>query len=423
MNEIRERNLEISKFIKENPDLTKGEIAKHFNVNKEIVRGIIRTLEGKRKKDYKSTKSEEETQEFVEKNVKYELDFRSDSELNKLIEESNIDLEKFDIKKAFVRKRDNGTKDLYTSYVEIQAKDKNFDFKDTFLEDLIKAIKTNVKPQEPPIYIQKQGDSLVVYISDVHVGALVDNDCLYPNPYNEFVLFERAGKLIREIHRLNDMFKFSNITIMNLGDSMDGNYGKTSRGGHTLPQNMNGKQQFMKFFEMIKYIFDNIETIQCEKSYISVGTSNHSGFEEYMVNKAIEIYLNTKYPFIYTKVAEKSIDTFEINETTIIFLHGKDEMSQRFSFPLTLDQKTELFFTDYITKNNIYKFGKKISVRKGDLHQTAYTEGKLFDYGSLRSFFGGNHYSSVNYGSTKAGVDLEIISNTGSSMKSSLPFN
>jgi hypothetical protein len=418
--DILERNVKIKEYITVNPNESAKFIAQKFDVTNDVVKGLRRTLSGRRTKEYreslvKPVESPHILQTFDETpQTSFKKTYEEGNTLNHFIEDLDIDNEKFSIKKAFVRKRDNGEKDLFTSYVEIIPKNVlNEEVKDDlndFYESLKELFTSNKKNKIENVIEIDSDKTLVIYLSDIHAGARVDEDSLYSNRYDEDVMLYRMNKVINKIYTICSETLIKEVVIFNLGDCVDGGYGKTSRGGHELPQNMNLKDQYNAYFKTLKLLFDTITSLNINSKFISVGTSNHAGFDEYIINKSVEVYLNCTYPNIYTQVSEKGIDFVEINNHTIIFLHGKDEMSQKMSFPLHLDNKTELYFTDYIFKKDLLRNSNKILVRKGDLHQYAMTEGKLFDYSSVRSFFGGNHYSSINYGSTKAGVDLEILS-------------
>ena len=86
---------------------------------------------------------------------------------------------------------------------------------------------------------------------------------------------------------------------------------------------------------------------------------------------------------------------------------SKDNNSQFKNFPLTLNDKTELYFSNWMRDNNC--FGKYNYVVKGDLHRYAYTVGQSFDYISVGSLYGSSNWITANFGNTKWSINFMEI--------------
>lgn len=151
---------------------------------------------------------------------------------------------------------------------------------------------------------------LFMPISDMHIGAIGGN-FISDNTYNKDVIMYRINKLIERIISEVNFHNVGRIVISDLGDTLDGYNGKTTRGGHDLEQNLNSREQFDTYVYAMKYLFDCIYNNcilsgKCKSiSYFSMNNSNHDGPMAYMAQKAVEIYLNQKYPQINTFVCEK----------------------------------------------------------------------------------------------------------------------
>ena len=52
---------------------------------------------------------------------------------------------------------------------------------------------------------------------------------------------------------------FENIVICNLGDSLDGYNGQTTRGGHDLAQNMSNKEQLHTYIKLMTSFIKSIQ--------------------------------------------------------------------------------------------------------------------------------------------------------------------
>jgi hypothetical protein len=114
---------------------------------------------------------------------------------------------------------------------------------------------------------------------------------------------------------------------------------------------------------------------------------------------------------VVSYVSTRPIDHLVIDDKTIIYLHGKDNLDQFKNFPLVVNDKTELYLNEYIHHHNITG---EILVVKGDLHQSATSYGKLFKYKSVGSLFGSSNWIHANFGSTKWCCDITLIDEEGS---------
>lgn len=266
-------------------------------------------------------------------------------------------------------------------------------------------IESNIVANVPEISNDKE---LMIYLSDMHIGAHVSHHSLYDNMYNEQVVHERMQKVYDHITTLAANYNITNINILNVGDSLDGMNAQTTRGGHALPQNLDNKDQFKVYFNVMLDLFKNLS--QCglfnKIRYFCVGSDNHSGDFGYITNKALEAALNQLNPNIETKIFDKIMDHFTVGNRTIIMHHGKDSRDMFRNMPLVINEKTENYINQYIIH---HKITGKITFVKGDLHMSAKTYAKLFDYKSVGSFFGGSEWIHANFGINTPVVDIDIF--------------
>ena len=257
----------------------------------------------------------------------------------------------------------------------------------------------------------EDGVKVMIYLSDMHIGAYVSDEEIYDNAYDEKEVERRLSIILNRISKINNI---SDIVVFNLGDAIDGYNAKTTRpsSNHILPQNMSNKKQGEVFIRQMtgffKYILENIPNYNTH--FISVGHSNHGGDYEHSIVTALSILLETMG--VETYVSTKSIDHFTVvngdKEEHFIFSHGKDNLHQFKGLPLTLDVKTENYLNEYILHHELKG---KITVVKGDLHQSATTYGKLFKYKSVGSLFGSSGWIMSNFGNTKWCCDFTVIDN------------
>jgi len=139
---------------------------------------------------------------------------------------------------------------------------------------------------------------------------------------------------------------------------------------------------------------------------INLNNSNHSGNDySYIVNKAIESYIEAKYPIVTFINQDKFIDSYTWGDHTFLFTHGKDEKYMKAPMPLNLDAKTDLWLMDFCKNLS----GKWFSTIKGDLHNYSVNIGKSGRYVNVPSICGGSNWIEHNFGSSNSGALMEIV--------------
>lgn len=259
--------------------------------------------------------------------------------------------------------------------------------------------------------IQSNNKSLLVCLSDRHIGASVESNSLYDNEYDPEKYSQRLMIALSEIINQADGQTYDELIIADLGDLLDGYEGLTTRGGHKLVQNLSSREQYDTFLKYEKVFWDKLVENKIANTYVFVACSNanHDGAFGYTAYRAIEEYLNIKYPQIETNVFDKFIDHIEVDnlDRPLIFSHGKDETYKRSGMPLNLDLKTESFISDYMRNKGI---SEGIFI-KGDLHQESYNSSKTIEYINTPSMFGSSGYIQTNFGDGFAGFFMGEIKN------------
>lgn len=294
-------------------------------------------------------------------------------------------------------------KEITKKYFEL--KESIADFSE-FLENVEFKI-TPVNHIKPKIITDK---TIILYLSDMHIGAEVSSYSIYDNRFNLKIAQERLKTILNKVISLSANFNISNIVVCNIGDSVDGYNEQTTRGGHTLPQNMNNKDQFKNYIQLMLEFFAGLSSSGCfsDIKYRCVDGGNHDGDVGFMINKSLEACLEILNPEIDTIVFEKFIDYFTIDNHTFVLCHGKDAKDMFKNMPLVLNSTIENKINEFLDYNDL-QLRKNISFVKGDLHQTATTYGKRFRYKSVSSFFGSSEWIHKNFGNTKAAIDYDLL--------------
>lgn len=283
------------------------------------------------------------------------------------------------------------------------------------LENLKEILLKDLKPHKytPPIHTNEKAH--FVYGSDKHIGALTKLDSIYKNKYDKDVMRQRI--VIATIKNIEESValhgKFESLYIMDFGDALDGFNAKTTGGlrgtsSHTLPQQLNNREQHDFYVELHKELFDTIVVNEYAKNiyFIATSNSNHGGDFEYGAMRHLQTYLEVKYPFIKTYVSYQPYNHFIYGKHAIIFGHGKDDEDMKNGLPLVINDKVSNVLSDYIRVNKLEEYN--ISVVSGDLHQSAETYAKNFRYKKVLAQYGSSKWMHTNFGSGQPGLSSEV---------------
>lgn len=144
-------------------------------------------------------------------------------------------------------------------------------------KEFVKTLEFKIKPLKVNKPNLKTDSTIVVYISDMHIGAEVSEYSIYSNTFNYKVAEERLTELTRKILETCYQMKINNIVVCNIGDSLDGYNAETTRGGHKLPQNMNNKDQYKNFLDLMIGFFADLSSSEMFDTirYFCVDGGNH----------------------------------------------------------------------------------------------------------------------------------------------------
>ena len=279
-----------------------------------------------------------------------------------------------------------------------------------FFERLHRLLTKKIEPiviKIDPIPIDR---ALIFHTSDKHIGSWNDpSRSPFRNDYSKEVVTQRMMAVVYEALHLKNMFgKFDRFIFNDLGDPLDGYSAQTTRGGHTLPQLLQNEEAFDLYVELHMKLFDAIVFHDIANSYEfnAISDDNHSGSFGYSANRALQIYLNIKYPEIDTRIIKKFVDHTRYGDHVFMLCHGKDKEDLKHGMPLHLNDKTEKYITDYI---DVHGLKGHLHFVKGDLHQAASEFGKRFRYRNVMSMYGASKWIHNNFGNTKAGISYEIV--------------
>lgn len=321
-------------------------------------------------------------------------------------QEVEVDYSKFEVEKLTTNP--NGV-----PWLKMRKKE-NF-HSEEHLETLKEILTKEITPYNYTPPTSTNNKAYFVYGSDKHLGALTKEDSLYTNKYDREVMRERI--VLKTLQNIQENIElhgvFDSLFIMDLGDALDGFNAKTTGGlrgtsSHTLPQQLNNREQHDFYVELHKELFDIIMMKGYAKDvfFVATSNSNHGGDFEYGAMRNLETYLNIKHPSIKTYVSYKPYNHFIYGKHAIIFGHGKDDEDMKNGLPLVLNDKVANVLADYIRINKLEEYN--VSFVSGDLHQSAETYAKNFRYKKVLSQYGSSKWMHTNFGSGSPGLSSEV---------------
>lgn len=263
----------------------------------------------------------------------------------------------------------------------------NIVFKENVIEiakeeiDFDEIISKHIEPV--PVKVEKQYnhyDFDVLTYSDVHIGMDTNSkgNSMYATEWNAEEVIKASDEIVRKLvqNQKSDL-----LIVDELGDLLDGFNGKTTRGGHDLPQNMTNEEVFDTALKFKMNILDKLIYHYQEIRFNNICNDNHAGSFGYFVNSAFKSLAEQKYRNVKVNNYRNFISHYFVNDICFVITHGKDDSTLKFGFKPHLDTKQIQKIDQYLKQNNVYKIAKKIIFKKGDSHQT------LFDMAGSDDFY------------------------------------
>lgn len=278
------------------------------------------------------------------------------------------------------------------------------------IDERIKSALKNVSPVsiKKPVSGKNNESLLLIVLSDDHAGLVLKNS-LFENSYSGSIYTDRLDKVLKDAINLGETFE--KVVVLRLGDDLDGWNGETTRGGHKLGS-LSNEEQFDIYTSANMSFYDSLfaSGLGFDYEVIQVVNSNHSGNGfSYMVNKALQFYVNAKFPSVKFTFENKFISHFEWGTNHVIaYTHGKDESTRKKPMPYHLDKETDLYLCEYFDAKDYSLKKTYITLYKGDLHQFGVSSGKFGCYVNCPSIAGSSAYSEINYGSVNPSAILAI---------------
>lgn len=249
--------------------------------------------------------------------------------------------------------------------------------------------------------------SIMLHLADLHIGAKCESDTMYPNPYDYSEIERRLNAIIKKVA---DLGPLDTIVINLLGDMLDGLDNQTARRDHYMPQLFDNKQQMDVFINVMCNFINAIRPLAKHIKIYSVKCGNHDGLWGYATTTILQKQVQILWPEISFEIAETFLYKYEFAGKTFVITHGKDEKFMKRGLPVTLNDKTKTFLTDWLNDNNVLVNGNNpVHVIKADLHTEAINSCYGLTYRNVLSLFGASDYSGFNFRRNSYGASYELF--------------
>ena len=284
------------------------------------------------------------------------------------------------------------TNPLYEK-VEVQDIMKDFDF-----EEKLKNIK-KVNIQKIDLSdknLNAKFDRLI--ISDVHLGMDPSDKgrSLYDVSWNQ----QDINHAIEEI--INHAIKKQQskiLYIVELGDFFDGFNGQTTRGGHSLVQNMSNQEVFDCGLAFKLSIVEALAPYYDEITFHNINNDNHSADFSYFLNSAFKQLCSKLYDNVKVVNQLKFFDYQIIGNYCFVTTHGKDSQHMKHGLKPKIDDNQISRITEYLAECNLLNKGYTIIVEKGDSHQYLFDNASsdIFSYYNFPSLAPSSNWVQTNF--------------------------
>lgn len=286
----------------------------------------------------------------------------------------------------------------------------DFDF-EAIIKQYIKPITVKKKP------IKTKCDFDVLTYTDLHVGMDTNktDNSMYAEKWDAEAVMYLCETIINTV-RAKRQSEF--LVVDDLGDLLDGYDGKTTRGGHDLPQNMTNEQAFDCALQFKMMLLDGLAPYYRRISFNNVCNDNHAGSFGYFVNKAFKELAETKYNGIKVTNHRTFLSHYYVNDVAFIISHGKDDKTLKFGFKPQLDTKQIEKIDQYCKHNDIYAKSKRIVFKKGDSHQALFDmcTSDDFDYYNYPAASPSSQWVQNNFKKGRKGFVLEYFTGLTSTL-------
>lgn len=245
-------------------------------------------------------------------------------------------------------------------------------------------------------------------LTDIHIGmdASDKGRSLYDLSWTRDDIFATLTQIINftiENQRSETLY------IVDLGDFLDGFNAQTTRGGHSLQQNLTNQEAFDLGIKFKTVLIESLLPYYSKIVFHNINNDNHAGDFAYCLNSALKMYCEKAYLGKVEVVNQlKFIDYNIVGKYCFVTTHGKDSTHLKHGFKPKLDAVQINKIIGFLNSKNLLNQGYEIIFEKGDSHQCIFdsSSSDLFKYYNYPALSPSSNWVQTNFQKGKRGFVL-----------------
>ena len=219
---------------------------------------------------------------------------------------------------------------------------------------------TEVKPKAAIEVVQSEVFDRLV-IADMHIGLDPNKsgNSMYPMKWGREEIEEAKQSIINKVieKQVGNVLYFDN-----LGDYLDGYEGRTTRGTHSLEQNLSTSEMFTLGVDWMMELLIEFSSIYDRIIVRNITNDNHAGNFAHICGIAIQKLIELKFDNVEFINQTKFIDHYSVGNHLFLLCHGKDKSLMKYGFG------------SIPNKDNIHKIENYISAHKLNIEKDIFIE-------------------------------------------------
>lgn len=230
-----------------------------------------------------------------------------------------IAVQKRELEREKIKFRDERNAWQKQNYVDARVEQKL-----DYLEDLVKKTAVNKYQYKAPVHISNNEETMIVCLSDLHIGACFDNVF---GKYNSDIAEARLNEYLSEVIKIGKRHNIQNVAVLGMGDEMNGNIHKSIQ----VTNRENVIEQIIKASELISWFIDELTNI-FNVQFINIA-GNHTRLDrkedalkderlDSLIGWYVKSSLSHNSNFSYIEPVDTSFGMIEIQNNLYYVCHG-----------------------------------------------------------------------------------------------------
>ena len=247
-------------------------------------------------------------------------------------------------------------------------------------------------PKLPLQTTKPKNTTRLISITDIHLGMSSEGN-IFNKEWCLKEYYKRLDEVIESIEIGED------IVLTVLGDFTDGLDGKTNRGKHKLPQNLNDEEMFEEGLKSLLYLLDRLSAKSNTVLTYFLTNSNHPGVTDHNISVAMENITPLRFSNCKWLTCKEFITPINVSGVDYLLTHGYDSKLMSRNTPRFYSDKEINKFRSIV---DYYKLDKP-TILRGDLHQFTHVDYDHFQDLLVPAFSSPSGWIAINFFSQNNG--------------------